>query len=93
MSYEAWRITFQSSEQAARAAYEIATKNKRDAARYQWLSENNGVRNHHGVEIYIDGEAHAPGHLDAQVDDAMCITGANDQVQPNREAVSAAPNC
>ena len=77
MDYAAWRVTYQSSEQAARAAYEMAMKSRQDAERYQWLRKNNGVRNHYGVEIYIDGEAHAPGHLDAQVDDAMRSAGAN----------------
>lgn len=42
-----------------------------DAERYRFLRDNNGVANHHGVEVYIDGEAHAPGHLDAQVDTAI----------------------
>ena len=47
MSYESWRISYQSSEQAARAAFdEIATLRAQLAAaeagaeRYRWLREN-----------------------------------------------------
>lgn len=43
----------------------------KDAARWRFLRDNNGVRNHLAVEVFIDGEAFGPGHLDAQVDEAM----------------------
>lgn len=36
-SYEAWRITYQSSEQAARAAYALANEMVEKAARYDRL--------------------------------------------------------
>ena len=41
---------------------------KRDAKRYRFLRDRNG---YNGVEVYIDGEARPPGHLDAQVDAAL----------------------
>lgn len=37
MSYESWRISYQSSEQAARAAYEECEDLRFDAERYLWL--------------------------------------------------------
>lgn len=53
------------------AAHSEIYKLSADAARYRFLRDNNGVANSHSVEVFIDGEAHAPGHLDAQVDEAM----------------------
>ena len=48
MTYEAWRISFQSSEQAARSAYNQLKEAERqrdelkaDAERYRWLREQN----------------------------------------------------
>ncbi|HYD33020.1 MAG TPA: hypothetical protein VEA39_00495 [Methylophilaceae bacterium] len=42
-----------------------------DAARYRWLRDNSGQQNRFEVEIFIEGEMHGPGHLEAQVDAAM----------------------
>lgn len=46
----------------------------KDAARWRFLRDNNGVRNHLAVEVFIDGAAFGPGYLDAQVDEAMQAT-------------------
>ncbi|WP_110641069.1 hypothetical protein [Salinicola sp. CPA57] len=50
LSYEAWRITFQSSEQAARAAYQAATKHAAEcdalAAHVDRLTDL--LKEHHG---------------------------------------------
>ena len=48
---------------------ELAAKSK-DAERYAWLRDRAG-QDGDRVEIFIDNESYAPGHLDAQVDDAM----------------------
>lgn len=40
MTYETWRITYQSSEQAARAAYAEVERLQEIAARYQYLKDN-----------------------------------------------------
>lgn len=52
---------------------------ERDAARYRWLREqhNNGDDS---VTIFIGDEQHGPGHLDAQIDEAIAAS------QPNGEA-------
>lgn len=48
---------------------ELAAKSK-DAERYAWLRERAG-QDDDFVEIFIDNESYAPGHLDAQIDSAM----------------------
>ena len=46
-----------------------STQDLEDAERYRWLRDLNGV-NGSGVEIFINDEAHGPGHLTAQIDAA-----------------------
>lgn len=43
---------------------------KKDAERYRWLRDHAG-KDEDQVEIFIEQESYAPGHLDAQVDAAM----------------------
>lgn len=43
---------------------------KKDAERYRWMRDHAG-KDDDLVEIFIDQESYAPGHLDAQVDAAM----------------------
>jgi len=47
----------------------------KDAERYQWLLGTNGWDMEPIVEVFINGEAHGPGHLDAQVDASMAQEG------------------
>lgn len=68
MTYEAWRITYQSSEQAARAAYEMATKNRRDAERYRHLFACPEPFCYRG-EVY-DTKREADAAIDAAMDGA-----------------------
>ena len=88
MTYESWRITYQSSEQAARAAYGMAAKNQRDAERYRWLRD-------HAIDFPYEKEFPSPWcvfgtnaendfrpiereELDAAVDAAaIAMNGAN----------------
>lgn len=42
----------------------------RDAKRYAWLRSRAGQKDG-AVEIFIQDESYSPGHLDAQVDEAM----------------------
>lgn len=83
MSYEAWRISYQSSEQAALAAYKIAARNQRDAERYRWLREHFRFANDSMRELWFDpalepNDSSVPVDLDAEIDRAM--SGANDEL-------------
>ena len=80
MDYPAWRITFQSSEQAARAAFNellivkgLLAEARQDAERYRWLRK-------HLVNWCPDDDTarlswNAREVLDAEIDAAM--KGAN----------------
>lgn len=57
------------SLELVRLRAELAEKSK-DAERYAWLRERAG-QDDDFVEIFIDNESYAPGHLDAQIDSAM----------------------
>ena len=79
-SFEAWRISYQSSEQAALAAYKIAARNQRDAERYRWLREHFRFANDSMRELWFDpalepNDSSVPVDLDAEIDRAM--SGAN----------------
>lgn len=79
MSYEAWRISFQSSEQAARSAYNDFVKlNSRiaelekDAARYRWLRGNcQEVGDCYGAYGQLYFGTYGLGELDSEIDEAM----------------------
>lgn len=63
-------VRFEDHEQVvADLRAELAAKSK-DAERYAWLRERAG-QDDDFVQIFIDNESYAPGHLDAQVDSAM----------------------
>lgn len=51
-----------------------SAQDQRDAERYRWLRDLNGVDGS-GVEIFINDEAHGPGHLTAQIDAARAAKG------------------
>jgi len=62
-------------ELASRAAKaQPSAQDQRDAERYRWLRDLNGVDGS-GVEIFINDEAHGPGHLTAQIDAARAAKG------------------
>lgn len=42
----------------------------KDAGRYAWIRDRSGQHDQQ-VEVFINDELYAPGHLDAQVDEAM----------------------
>lgn len=50
------------------------SRDREDAQRYRWLRDLNGVDGS-GVEIFINDEAHGPGHLTAQIDAARAAKG------------------
>lgn len=69
--YEAWRITYQSSEQAARAAYALANELAEKAARYDNLLARIETYGAVGIErcyagnIIVGWDVEAGEHLDA----------------------------
>lgn len=64
-----FRMTDALDKQVEELRAELAAKSK-DAERYAWLRERAG-QDDDFVEIFIDNESYAPGHLDAQIDQAM----------------------
>ena len=91
MSYESWRITYQNSEQAARAAYEMAEKNQRDADRWRHarrlftIDDIEGAQGAHdsfGGMVSEDECIRADDAIDA------AINGANTGIKGSREAAS-----
>jgi len=91
MSREAWRISYQSSEQAALAAYKIAARNQRDAERYRWLREHFRFANDSMRELWFDpalepNDSSVPVDLDAEIDRAM--SGANNDTDQTTGATT-----
>ena len=70
MSYESWRISFQSSEQAARAAYNMFEGERNDAERYRWLRKEH-ASDGPSYHVRRPSNCPAPHDLDADLDAAM----------------------
>ena len=65
-------------DQLRQARSTIDAELVRDAERYRWLRDNNGIENSFAVEVFIEGESYAPGHLDAQIDTALAKNKGKD---------------
>ena len=92
MSYEAWRITFQDSEQASRAAYAMANEALIDAERWRHARKLLTVDDIEGAQGAFDSfgglvSEHECLRADAAIDAAM--KGANTGNKPSSEAGSA----
>ena len=94
MTYEAWRISFQSSEQAARAAYEAAQSNALNAQRWlamrQTLVAADFAPEMGGGPVvmfacHAERVGFGPDGADAIADAAVtAMNGANARIEPGR---------